>query len=118
MDTKQIINELKHLPKFIGVFPRDLLPTRVKYPSCLIANTDPSSAPGEHWVAIILNRDRSGEYFDSYGLPPMHDEIIHFMNRTCPKGWTHNPITLQCIECVTCGDYCVYYLKLRSSGYS
>ena len=31
----------------------------------------PSTAPGEHWVAMLFNNPRSAEFFDSYDLHPI-----------------------------------------------
>ena len=40
---------------FLGVFPSNRLPRRIPtYPSSLIANTDPSSQPGEHWITMYF----------------------------------------------------------------
>jgi hypothetical protein len=119
MDSITIRRFLKNANNFVGVFPRDLIPNNItKRPVSLIVNTDTSDKPGEHWVAIYLNENGSGEYFDSYGLPPLFDEFYFFLNTTCPLGWAYNKITLQCLSCITCGHYCVLYLKLRNLGYS
>ena len=56
---------------FQGVYPSDKLPTRVSsFPALFIANVDTSDKPGSHWVAFYFTKDRKGEFFDSYGLPP------------------------------------------------
>ena len=39
------------------------------FPSAYVINSDPSSKPGEHWVAVYFDKRGRGEYFDSYGLP-------------------------------------------------
>ena len=40
---------------FCGVFPCDKLPQTIdKYPCGLVANTDPSSKPGTHWISIWI----------------------------------------------------------------
>ena len=43
----------------------------MEYPGSYVANTDPSTAPGGHWVAMFFNNPRSAEFFDSYGLHPI-----------------------------------------------
>ena len=53
--------------KFVGVFPRDILPQPID--GAYVINTDPHYKPGQHWVAMYLNGGR-GEYYDSLGLPP------------------------------------------------
>lgn len=115
MNTSQINNLLKHYKNFIGVFPKDMLPEYKV--GTLIANTDDSSMPGEHWIAMTLNSDKTGEYFDSFGLPPLHNEFIKYLNVHCPKGWIFNNATLQSLSAQTCGHYCVIYASLRCRGY-
>lgn len=109
---------LNNVKCFNGVYSRNQLPNKLKGFKTIICNTDPSYAPGEHWVAIVINSDGTGDYFDSYGLPPLHNEFKKFLHINCPNGWFHNPITLQCLSCVTCGHYCVAYIKMRCSGKS
>ena len=38
----------------------------------MVANTDPSSKPGTHWVAFYFPSKGKGEFFDSYGHPPIY----------------------------------------------
>ena len=62
-----------------GVFPRDKLPIVNKYPSGLIANTDPHDQPGTHWVAMYFISPWESEFFDSYGVSSRYlwHEWIH-----------------------------------------
>jgi hypothetical protein len=32
-----------------------------------VCNTDPSTKPGRHWIAIYVDEDGGREYFDSFG---------------------------------------------------
>ena len=48
---------------FQGVFSADTLPRR---PRLLVCNTDESTKPGQHWIAIHVDTDGRGEYFDSF----------------------------------------------------
>ena len=45
-----------------------------------IVNTDISTDPGEHWVAIYFRRDQD-IYFDSYGRPPEEQYVLPFIQR-------------------------------------
>ena len=58
-----------------------------------IVNTDISTDPGEHWVAIYFRRDQA-IYFNSYGRPPEEDYVLPFLeiNSTI---WIHNTECLQ-----------------------
>jgi hypothetical protein len=117
MDTKQIYNHLKSIKNFIGVFARDRLPSKVNYPCSLVANSDKASEPGTHWIAIVIDENGIGEYFDSFGLPPMYVEFIDFLNNNS-KQYFYNERFLQCLTCITCGQYCIAYIKLRYNGYT
>ena len=118
MDTIKINKNLIKIKGFIGTFSRDRLPKQMNKSCGLVANTDTSFEPGEHWIAIYIDENGIGEYFDSYGLPPLHQEFINFLNYNCPNGYFSNFKTLQCLTCVTCGHYCIAYIKMRSNGLS
>jgi len=82
-----------------------------------VINTDDSHLPGTHWVAVYFPQEGCVEYFDSYGLPPLDDDIIDFMRRNA-QTTRFNNVKLQGIDSMVCGQYCVYYLHHRSLGYS
>ena len=83
----------------------------------LVVNTDKADEPGTHWIAIIIDKNGYGEYFDSYGLPPMHHEIVKFLKNNT-NNYFYNKKLIQCLTCITCGHYCIAYIILRSKGYS
>ena len=101
----------------MGVFPLDRLPKINTLPASLIINTDPHNEPGEHWVAVYVNKNRIGIYFDSYGLQPLNKEINNFLNIYC-KCWTYNSTVIQGVTSVNCGQYCVLFVLLKSIGHS
>ena len=77
MNTLQLKRALEHNPStkkiFGGVFAADELPkTFDTFPYGFVANTDPSTEPGTHWVAFYFPSRDKGEFFDSYGYPPEH----------------------------------------------
>jgi len=120
MDTAQIEHLLQKDPfmqdVFAGVYPRDRLPRVIKnYPSAYVCNTDPHTANGEHWVAIYVDQDGHGDYFDSFGLPPMYARFVNFMNTHCTL-WTWNEKQLQELTSHVCGHYCVFFLMQRCRG--
>ena len=78
MNSNQIRRFLKGCKCFIGVYPRDQLPVIKTLPCALVANTDDSKNPGEHWVAMYFSRTKT-EYFDSFGLPPYHEDLINYV---------------------------------------
>ena len=109
-----------HGSHFLGVFPIDRLPV---LPSlnclngaggfCMIVNTDPSSLPGTHWLAVYINGDRRkpGEVFDSYGrVPPL--TLQRWLTKYCTT-WTHTKRFLQGPLSSLCGVYCIFVLDLK-----
>ena len=104
---------------FAGVFSRDKLPKHRlrKRPLLFVVNTDHSDGPGEHWVCIYLDPFSGAEYFDSFGIPPYHREIITFLCKNS-KRYVYNSVVLQGPFSQTCGHYCVYYARKKSLGHT
>ena len=124
MDTFQLTQALKQDPKtsrtFCGVFPSDKLPQTIDRKPCgFIANTDPSSEPGTHWVAFYFPTDREAQFFDSYGHPPEHyvHSFADFLNNHSYE-WKFNTRKLQSNWSDVCGQYCIFYLSHRARGHS
>lgn len=118
MDTKTIIKLLKTYSCFKGVFPSDKLPYSAKLPLNIIANTDPSDKPGQHWVCLSINQRGKGYYFDSFGLPPMVSSLHEFLETRATAGWSYNRKQIQNIKSSTCGNYCVLYTIYKCSNRS
>ena len=79
---------------------RDKLPTLKSLPAAIVANTDTSKGPGEHWIAMYMPLDGETMYFDSYGLPPQQKVFESYMG----KSYTSNNIQLQSNLAVEVGD--------------
>ena len=112
MDTREIERFLEADSAcrrvFQGVFSADTLPEQ---PRLLVCNTDESTKPGQHWIAIYVGVDGRGEYFDSFGqMPNKHFES--YMNKHCTR-WTFNRRQLQSIISTFCGYYCCMFCMLR-----
>ncbi|KAJ8048841.1 hypothetical protein HOLleu_01315 [Holothuria leucospilota] len=92
------------------VFPPDTLrELQPNYPCSLVINLDPSHLPGSHWVAVFISKEKHGEYFDSYGLPPSTLSSIHtFMNRACLQH-DYNERTLQGLFSNVYGHYVIFF---------
>lgn len=119
MTTSTELNRrLRHIGEYIGTYPSDLLPKITKFPAALILNTDPSNKPGQHWVAVYIKRNGVGEYFDPFGLQPLMNEFINFLDNNCPNGWTFNDNTIQGINSINCGRFCYMFIILKSLDYS
>ena len=94
MNTLEIDHVLKTHPitrhVFKGVYARNRLPISLSEPSALIGNTDPYDRPGTHWVALCIDANSRGEYYDPTGRPPFLRAYVNFMNKHCTS-WTYNP---------------------------
>ena len=113
MNTAKIERLLVNQPSFQGVYSLDTLP---KSPRLLVCNTDPSWKPGEHWIAIYVDKNGRGEYFDSFGRPP-NKHFERYMNSMC-SSWTFNKKRLQSRISSFCGYYCCLFVVLRARGFS
>jgi hypothetical protein len=115
MWSTEIQDKMNKFPDFLGVFSRDTLPKQFKLPMGLIVNTDASTQFGQHWVAIYIDENAFGEYFDSVGLPPFREEFLKFLYCHCDEH-VFNNVQIQCPDCITCGEYCCAYLAARFNG--
>lgn len=97
-------------PHLRGVFAKNQLP---KKPTAgfYIVNTDDADKAGEHWVVLLMDVARRGEYFDSMGLPPLHDAFMDFLAQ-CQQ-WIFNEHQLQQVGSLYCGQYCTAYIQYR-----
>lgn len=101
---------------FDGVYALDTIPTRLIAPVALIVNTDPINEMGEHWIAMYIDSQYRGEYFDSFAMQPT-PYFVNYMNNNCTE-WIYNNKCLQNAFTSTCGQYCLFYLYYRCRGKS
>lgn len=117
MNTVQLTNDMmrnKAIKKYFkGVFPSDKLPNKFKKPALLIANLDPSTRKGSHWVAIFIPKSGKAEYFDSVGRGPEQQSFLQFLNKHS-KTYVRNKKRLQGSLSTTCGNYCGVYLFYKA----
>ena len=99
---------------FLGVFACDLLPNKITWPSCLIANTKESTSRGEHWIGIFINKEGYGDYFCSYGQPPSK-VFVNFLNAET-RDWNYSRKRLQDDRSTTCGQYATFFIHSRANG--
>lgn len=100
-------------PFFQGVYSRDTLPV-LQENTCVIVNTDDSSQPGTHWLALFVNDKRELEFYDSYGKPPE----FYNVNTTSYSDVQWNSKMFQSPTSNVCGQYCIYFLLKRCQGHS
>lgn len=120
MNTTQLLHCIRKddmLSKYTsGVYPSDHLPRNEKFPFSLIANIDPATEPGRHWVALYVRTDKVGEFFDSYGRAPS-ENFASYLRKYC-NNIEYNTVRMQGSLSSSCGQYCLYYLAQRVRGRS
>lgn len=117
LSTQQIYKEIHKDPyarlTFLGVFAKNRLPQVKIYPCSLVVNTDPSDKPGEHWLAIYFNADKSCEFFDSYGNKPEYYGLDEYVKNNSVV-YKNNNVRFQDLSSSSCGYYCIFFLLLKS----
>lgn len=86
MDTSEINKSLKRYSIFRGAFACDQIPKLKTRPVAYIVNTDRAQRSGEHWTAIMLLDNNRGEYFDSFGFPPLVPDVQEYVKTYCTSG--------------------------------
>jgi len=103
--TKKIIG-----PNFLGVFPCDLYPPKIKTSFSVIFNTAPHNTSGEHFIAIKATKT-SVFYFDSFGEPPKNERLKIFLSLIIKnRSFKWNGVQIQDDSSNFCGFYCLAYL--------
>lgn len=103
---------------FRGCFAADQISemqtSKIQYPYTFIVNTDVSSKPGEHWVAVYVCSETLVEYFDSLAEPP-NTYIGQFLAKF--ETIVKNDYVLQNPFTNVCGQFCIYFVTKRCSGF-
>lgn len=117
----QMIDFKKMNTELNNVNWQDLLNKKVESFACIV-NTDVSTGPGQHWVALFIDFQQfTVEYFDSAGQDPQ-PEILEFLIETSSelsnlskKKWKDICVTkLQHqLENTECGVYSLFYIICR-----
>ena len=117
LSTLDILKEIDKDSYAKRYFIGNRLPAIISYPASLIVNTDPSGKPGEHWLAIYFNKSKEAEFFDSFGLSAEQykfDKYLKYFSRS----YVDNKFQIQNFDSNTCGYYCLYFIMLKSRGFT
>ena len=119
MDTTQI-NKKISVPGFLGTFGYDHLPPRKEEDFSLVINTEVTSEPGAHWIALV-KKDKLLYFLDSYGRNVKHPTFPTGFQKAVLKyigdsRWKFNPLLLQQLISNVCGEYCVYFIQELAKG--
>jgi hypothetical protein len=98
MDTRQI-QKILLSDIFVSVLPRDQLSTEIDRTkaAAFVVNTDSSDLPGSQLVALFYDGVGHFAYFDSFGLPPLHADILNFIEKNSNRPFSYNSRTLQVV---------------------
>lgn len=110
IDINRYCNPLRKKGLFLGCFPDDKIPeSGYNTPYCFIVNTDPSTAPGTHWVAVFVLNPNVVWYFDSLNGVPTESMKL-FLNSFSKI--LINERAYQSIFSELCGHFCIVFLYL------
>jgi len=112
LDIEKVMKSNKYTKKcFKGVFAIDKIPKKVKSkPAMYVINTDKSSKPGQHWLAVYFPSNGCSEFFDSFGRPPANYVEIKKFLKNNSKCIIYNNKQLQSLLTQVCGQYCCVFL--------
>ena len=120
MNTLKIDTLLKKHPHsrlvFKAVYARNRFPRLLNVPSALVGNTDPDHRMWQHWVAIYIDANSRGEYYDPTGRPPHESAYVNFMNKHWLH-WTYSTVLVQEEGSIVCGLR-IFYLIHWCAGHS
>lgn len=118
MNNLEISKRLKVIDNSLikNVFPANRLPMYISTPIYLISNLEPDTKPGSHWIAIYMNANGIGEYFDTFGRKP-EGYHLSFLQRNTNR-WIYSNKIIQNMFSSFCGEYCLVYLYLKKRGMS
>ena len=110
MWSTEIENILVTSKNFLGCFPLDKLPCfPQRFPTSIIVNTDFSKGTGQHWLALVLDKDKCF-YFDSFGLPIVEEHLLKYLEPHYTV-ITYSDICIQDIGSDKCGKFCILFVK-------
>lgn len=113
-DINKIASTNQYLNKyFLGAYPADVFPEKIKFPSCWIWNTDEAKADGQHWVAIWVDEKKNFYFFDSFAKRVEFYKREYWIRYAKKNNLTFRYVQknqLQSKITLVCGSWSLYYL--------
>jgi hypothetical protein len=102
-----------------GCYPIDRLPTIEKLPYALVVNSDKSSGPGIHWLALYFSASDTSDFFDSLGNRPhvYSSQLSKYMRTYSQNQWTNSQLVQSPLS-ATCGQHAIAFIVKRCAGLS
>ena len=88
-------------------YPRDLFAKTNLTQKLYVVNSDESSGPGKHWVALYNGKDCI--YFDSFGVAPLPE--VEKLMLGSKKPCYYNTYRIQDFDSNKCGYFCINFLE-------
>ena len=127
LSTDEIDNMMHGVRGYIGTYPADFLkfmPKRLPKIFSFVMNTDPSTKPGKHWVAIRVDTlgENVVEYYDSFAEEPSKrfmkqlKKLINTLDVPVYLKLKINKIKEQNTSTNSCGWFAMSFILNRNSG--
>ena len=100
-------------PRFIGVYSRDNLPSKIKNGAYVI-NLDEYSDIGTHWIALYVN-NKTVTYFDIFGIEHIPKEVKKFIGN---RNIISNIYRIRNYDSIMCGYFCTGFIDYMFKGKS
>lgn len=122
MQTSDIYSVIERFPlvkeRFIGVFPCDLIPSKMDEMTCLIFNLSKSGEKGTHWNALIRNYDekngrRKSHVYEIFDPLSTNFSFIHPFFKFNNATYYFNSQAFQDPNSSVCGFMCLYFIISR-----
>lgn len=118
MNTLEIASALRGVSAAsVGVYAADRIPRILSLPVAIVTNMDTANKPGSHWVAFYISKNGTGNFFDSFGMPPTSPYHLDSLRRNC-KNFRWNKKKMQSFKSKVCGEYCIMFLRHMCTGTS
>lgn len=115
MESSEFVTYFEKVPflmkHFLGVFPIDQLPKRLKKKTFFVCNLDPSTMPGSHWICFIKLVSTECEIFDSFGVNMTY--ILPFIKFNQKTHFVYNTNSVQDKTSLLCGKFVVMFIIER-----
>jgi len=117
MQSSEFQTYFKNVPSlsrhYVGTFPIDLLPTKIDLKTFFIANLDPSTKNGSHWIAFVKVNPEICEIFDSLGFCNKLEIVKPYLNFKEKIEFIFNETPVQSKESILCGKFCIMFIIER-----
>lgn len=95
----------------ISVCAIDQLPEKLKRGRnyAFVTNLSKITDVGSHWIAMYIDKEGNGCYFDSYGFQPKSFQLLDFLKYNC-KSVKYNCRQIQQLTSKVCGMYAACFI--------